>query len=177
MARQVIQLPASAFSTPGTQAQWGYSRGAGPVIDNTLTSTSATRRMDFLAVLRGGATGRHFYRIQMSVSGGDLSDKWETEGGLTIAAAGRKLTVLTAGADRSSRDYVWTPSNQSEMAAFFNVIQPLRDRTTAATLTLFDSTIPEMKVNGRPAQEWKYSHPTRGTLEVLQAKINGVELL
>ena len=180
MARQVIQLPASSFDVQigGEPIDW----------------LEPAPRTQITSALAGGAI-RYFFRVQFlsnghvrlffdntpngsggEIAGEDLSDKFEEDGGFTIEAGEQKLTVLLDGADTND-PYLWTPDNAAEVTTFFNAFRNSPDGTVAATFTLFDARIPEMAYNALTAQEWSYSHPTLGALDIQEAAFNDVVLL
>ena len=74
----------------------------------------------------------------VNVTGGDLSDTWETNGAARVTVGDESLTVKIDGAD-SSDGYHWLPENSDEVLAFWRDLPAVYD-SQAGTVTLTDGT-------------------------------------
>ena len=133
---QTFTLPGSAYIASGINKQWSLAAGS-RILVGTAIAGNATRYIRNLLLTSAG-----LIRIDvvdqnnsnvLSGSGDDLSNAWESNGGITITSGNNSVTALINGAD-TSEPYSWTPSNSSEVTAFWRT---LGSSNVSATVKLF----------------------------------------
>ena len=142
MAKQTIELPASIVdisSRRDGRVRWQFpNNGKIPIIDALKAQSSDARFFHAIQLTRGGSISLSIGRDQtVSVSNtDDLSDKFETDGGIDITISGTTYSFELAGAD-TVEPYTWTPTNSTDVTTIFNALTT----STVATLVIRDGPL------------------------------------
>ena len=130
--KQTISLPSSAWRTVRSNGVPGRGWLVSPriAVDSALLATTTTRA--YFLNLYITSTGRISFGFTSVPSGGvntqDLSDAFETSGGIDITVSGTTYSFDIASADRNG-PYNWTPTNSDDMASLYAAISSATDAT------------------------------------------------
>ena len=139
MAQQTIQIPADAprLATHATRRGWDWPNNR-TSIDNSLKAVAS--RNAFLSELTFSSTGQVRLILDNGSSGTndraglDLSNAFETAGGISLTIGGTTYNFDVNSADRTE-PYAWDPSNSSDVTSVYNA---LSSSSVAATLVIRD---------------------------------------
>ena len=158
MARQTLTLPGSSFFAGFVGGinfvRWGYSPNNYVPIDSEFAPVGTNRFFSTVGFESTGEVELHFSSSVFNTGANhDLTAKFEANGGFTLSTDTSEITVLLAGVDMEE-PYIWTPANSAEVIALYNAFSGMAN--VAATLTLFDFTIPAMHFEGDEVSAWHF---------------------
>ena len=136
MAEQTIQLPSFNDRDSSGFRGWRWSQPSIVIDDSLLQNSNDNRYLQIVGMTREGAVTLGFSSSTSSnTSGADLSDAFETNGGIDITLSGTTYSFELAGAD-FTEPYQWTVTNTADAAAFYDAFESASPRD--GTLVLRD---------------------------------------